>query len=65
MTWSSPCHLKNTKQKAQAIKPRLFTNFLNTVAETILIEETRTSLFLSSFISAFKSFEAFDANASL
>jgi hypothetical protein len=60
MTCSSVVILDSTMQKAQAVKLGLFTNFFNPAKN--LIEETVTSLFLSSFCAALKSlFGAFYA----
>jgi hypothetical protein len=61
--------LKNTKQKAQAIKPGLFAYLFNSAANATtktLKKENLISLFLSDFVAALKSFfGAFDAAASL
>jgi hypothetical protein len=54
MIYSSLRISDGTTQKAQAIKPGLFVNFLNAAKK--LIEETLTSLFLSGFSAALKSF---------
>jgi hypothetical protein len=55
MTRSSIIMLEDTMQKAQGVNPGLFNNFFNQAAQP-LIEETLTSLYLSSFCAALKSF---------
>ena len=63
MTCSSVVMLDSTMQKSQVVKLGIFTNFFNQAAQPP-IEETITSLYLSSFCAALKSlFGAFYAAA--